>query len=191
LNLPLDAFLVGSFSRLAQWKGQHVLLEAVRRDPRLHAVLVGAPLFGEDEYEAQLRAFVAEHGLGERVHLLGFQHDIAACMGAVDVVAHTSITPEPFGRVIVESMLARRPIVAARAGGVIEIVEEGVDGLLYTPGDVAALTEALGALHDDQKLRTRLVAQGYLTAVERFGTKAYVEGVERILKDVAKAAKAR
>jgi glycosyltransferase involved in cell wall biosynthesis len=185
LKLPRDAFLVGSFSRLARWKGQHVLLEAMVLNPQMHAVLVGAPLFGEDAYEAELRAFVASHGLAERVHFLGFQHDIAACMCAVDAVAHTSITPEPFGRVIVEGMLAQRPVVAARAGGVLEIVEDGVNGVLCAPGDARALADVLAGLRSDTALRERLVRKGYQTAVGRFGTAAYVAGVERILKDVA------
>jgi glycosyltransferase involved in cell wall biosynthesis len=185
LNLPQDAFLVGSFSRLARWKGQHVLLEALLLNPDMHAVLVGAPLFGENEYEAELHAFVAGNGLAGRVHFLGFQHDIAACMCAVDVVAHTSITPEPFGRVIVEGMLARRPVVAARAGGVVEIIEDGIDGLLCEPGDVRALADTLSQLQSSTALRDRLVSSGYRTALQRFGTDNYVSGVERILKKVA------
>jgi glycosyltransferase involved in cell wall biosynthesis len=187
LKLPQDAFLVGSFSRLAQWKGQHVLLEAMVLNPHMHAVLVGAPLFGEDAYEAKLHAFVAAHGLGDRVHFLGFQDDVAACMCAVDVVAHTSITPEPFGRVIVEGMLAQRPVVASRAGGVTEIIEDGVNGVMCTPGDAHALADTLAELRSDQALRDRLVARGYQTAVRRFGTQAYVDGVERILAHVAGA----
>ncbi|MPW21282.1 glycosyltransferase [Paraburkholderia sp. CNPSo 3157] len=190
LNLPKDAFLVGSFSRLAQWKGQHVLLEAMVLNPGMHAVLVGAPLFGENAYEAQLHAFVASHGLNDRVHFLGFQDDVAACMCAVDAVAHTSITPEPFGRVIVEGMLARRPVVAARAGGVMEIIDDNVNGLMCTPGDAHALADTLAELRANPALRERLVAQGYQTAVCKFGTQAYVEGVERILMSVA-SAKAR
>ena len=191
LKLPQGAFLVGSFSRLARWKGQHVLLEAMVLNPHMHAVLVGAPLFGEDPYEVDLRAFVASHDLGERVHFLGFQHDIAACMCAVDAVAHTSITPEPFGRVIVEGMLAQRPVVAARAGGVLEIVEDGVNGVLCEPGDAHALADVLAELRSDTALRERLVRNGYQTALGRFGTAAYVAGVERILKGVAGGNKAR
>jgi glycosyltransferase involved in cell wall biosynthesis len=193
LNLPRDAFLVGSFSRLARWKGQHVLLEAMAHggaalNPQMHAVFVGSALFGEDAYEAELRAFVAQHGLTGRVHFLGFQHDIAACMGAMDIVAHTSITPEPFGRVIVEGMLARRPVVAARAGGVTEIVRDGENGMLCEPGDARALAATLAELHANRTLRERLVTHGYRTAVDSFGTVAYVDGVERILKRVAAVA---
>jgi glycosyltransferase involved in cell wall biosynthesis len=184
-GLPQDAFLVGSFSRLARWKGQHILLEALLEAPEMHAVLVGAALFGEDAYEAELRAYVLEQGLADRVHFLGFQHDIAACMKAVDVVAHTSISPEPFGRVIIEGMLAKRPIVAARAGGVTDIVEDRENGILCTPGDVHALAGALGELSADAGLRNRLVEQGYANAINRFGTERYVESVQKILSDVA------
>ncbi|HDR8985133.1 TPA: glycosyltransferase [Burkholderia vietnamiensis] len=190
-GLPEHAWLVGSFSRLAHWKGQHLLLEAATRHPDMHVVLVGAPLFGEDEYAAQLHETVARHRMGDRVHFLGFQRDVAACMKAVDMVAHTSITPEPFGRVIVEGMLARRPVVAARAGGVVEIIEDGENGLLCEPGNAAALADALGRLKHDGALRERLIASGRATAVRRFGTETYVERVEKILADTAKAAKAK
>ncbi|MEX3960852.1 glycosyltransferase family 4 protein [Paraburkholderia sp. EG286B] len=184
IGLPEDAFLVGAFSRLARWKGQHVLLEALLDEPRAHAVLVGAPLFGEDAYAAELRAFVEANGLQQRVHFLGFRHDIAACMRAVDVIAHTSITPEPFGRVVVEGMLAQRPVVASRDGGVTEIVEHGESGLLCTPGDAKELAATIGRLHDDAALRDGLAAQGLATARARFGKQQYVDAVERVLDGV-------
>ncbi|WP_321964606.1 glycosyltransferase family 4 protein [Paraburkholderia sp. J7] len=184
IGLPEDAFLVGAFSRLARWKGQHVLLEALLDEPRAHAVFVGAPLFGEDAYAAELRAFVDANGLQARVHFLGFRHDIAACMRAVDVIAHTSITAEPFGRVVVEGMLAQRPVVASRDGGVTEIVEHGKSGLLCTPADAKELAATIGRLHDDAGLREALAAQGLATARERFGKQQYVEAVERVLDGV-------
>ena len=88
-------------------------------------------------------------------------------------------------------MLARRPVVAARAGGVVEIIEDGDNGLLCAPGDAAALADALATLKRDGALRERLVASGRATAVRRFGTETYVERVEKILADTAKAAKAK
>ncbi|MDR5761132.1 glycosyltransferase family 4 protein [Caballeronia sp. LZ035] len=190
-GLPREAFLVGCFSRLARWKGQHVLLEALRESPDMHAVLVGAALFGEDAYEAELRAYVDEHGLQDRVHFLGFQDDIAACMKAVDVVTHTSIMAEPFGRVIIEGMLSKRPVVATRAGGVMDIVEDGENGILCSPGDAAELARILDRLRKNQPLRERLVEQGYENATRRFGTERYVESVEKILVDVAERSRKR
>jgi len=181
LGLPGDAFIVGSFSRLAHWKGQHVLLEAALQDPQLHVALVGAPLFGEDAYEAALKAFVETHRMASRVHFLGFRDDVAACMRAVDVIAHTSIAPEPFGRVIVEGMLAKRPVVAMRAGGVTEIIDDGMNGLLCEPDSAEALSAAITRLRTDAQLRARLVDTGYDIARRRFGTRTYIDGVSRIL----------
>ncbi|QBQ99010.1 glycosyltransferase family 4 protein [Paraburkholderia pallida] len=189
IGLPQDAFLVGAFSRLARWKGQHVLLEALLLEPRAHAVFVGAPLFGEDAYAQELHEFVAARGLADRVHFLGFRHDIAACMRAMDVIAHTSITPEPFGRVVVEGMLAQRPVVASRDGGVKEIVEHGKNGLLCTPGDAQELAKTLGALCDDAALCERLAHNGLAVARERFGKEQYVEAVGRVLDGVVTRAR--
>ena len=110
-------------------------------------------------------------------------------MCAVDAVVHTSITPEPFGRVIVEGMLAQRPVVAARAGGVLEIVDDYENGMLCTPGDAHALADALAELSSNDELRARLVKNGYKTALSRFGTDTYVGSVERILRRVASSAK--
>ncbi|WP_322004131.1 glycosyltransferase family 4 protein [Paraburkholderia tropica] len=189
IGLPQDAFLVGAFSRLARWKGQHVLLEALLLEPRAHAVFVGAPLFGEDAYAQELHDFVKANGLESRVHFLGFRHDIAACMRAMDVIAHTSITAEPFGRVVVEGMFAQRPVVASRDGGVTEIVTHDKSGLLCTPGDARELATTLGALYDDENLRERLAQDGLAVARERFGKEQYVEAVERVLDGVAARAR--
>ncbi|GLU33484.1 glycosyltransferase family 4 protein [Trinickia caryophylli] len=184
LGLPADAFIVGCFSRLAHWKGQHVLLDAARLDPQMHVALVGAAFFGEDDYELSLKAFVEKHGLRSRVHFLGFRDDVPACMRAMDAIAHTSIAPEPFGRVIVEGMLARRPVVAMRAGGVTEIVDDGINGLLCEPGEATALAAALTRLRTDAQLRARLVEKGYDVARQRFGSRAYLDGVRRVLSRV-------
>jgi glycosyltransferase involved in cell wall biosynthesis len=144
-RLGVDARpLVGVFSRLAPWKGQHVLLDALDRLPGWQALLVGDALFAEDgPYAAALRARAAAPGLAGRVHFLGFRDDVPALVKACDVVAHTSVAPEPFGRVIVEGMLAGRPVVAADAGGAREIVEDGRTGRLVAPGDAGALAAAL------------------------------------------------
>ncbi len=167
-GLPSEAFLVGCFSRLAHWKGQHVLLQAIASDARMHAVLVGGPLFGAHAYERELRQQVDTLGIADRVHFLGFQSDIPALMCAMDVVAHTSVAPEPFGRVIVEGMLAGRPVVVSNAGGVGEIVEQMKSGLLVEPGHADDLHHALTLLHDDTVLSQRLASEGCIRARSLF-----------------------
>ena len=103
-----DRFVIGHFSRLSPWKGQHILLEALVHCPAdVVAILVGDALFGEQDYVQTLKAQVESLGLQNRVHFLGFRSDIVPLMHACDVVAHTSTAPEPFGRVIAEAMLCR------------------------------------------------------------------------------------
>ncbi|WOD39259.1 glycosyltransferase [Nodosilinea sp. E11] len=143
-----DRFVVGHFSRLSPWKGQHVLIEALAHCPDdVVAVLVGDALFGEDDYVAQLKQQVQRLNLGDRVHFLGFRADIPALMQSCDLVAHTSTAPEPFGRVIVEAMLCQRVAIAAAAGGATELIDHGKTGWLCPPNDPQKLAELILATY--------------------------------------------
>lgn len=174
-----NAPVVGVFSRLAPWKGQHVLLDALAQMPGVHALLVGDALFGEDhQYARQLRDQRKALGLTDRVHFLGFRDDIPALMHLVDVVVHTSTAPEPFGRVIVEGMLAGTPVVATAAGGAREIVEDKENGLLVPPGDPRALRSALNRLLAHSNWARQLAQTGQHSARRRFSP-------ENMLADIA------
>jgi glycosyltransferase involved in cell wall biosynthesis len=80
------------------------------------------------------------------------------------VAVHASVTPEPFGQVVVEAMAAGLPVVAAAAGGPAEVVTDGVDGILVPPGDVDRLAAALRRLAGDADLRDRLGQAGRVRA---------------------------
>lgn len=162
-------FLVGHFSRLSPWKGQHVLLEALGKCPEdVTAVFVGDALFGEQDYVQHLHDRVTELGLEERVRFLGFRSDIVQLMSACDLVAHTSIAPEPFGRVIVEAMLCGRPVVAAEAGGAIELVEPGITGFLVPPEEPQQLAEVIISCRNQPEKTKAIAHQAQNQASERF-----------------------
>ncbi|NYH21495.1 glycosyltransferase involved in cell wall biosynthesis [Paraburkholderia bryophila] len=186
LGLPADAWLAGLFGRLAPWKGQHIALDAIARLPGTHLVLVGAPLFGEDAYAQRLHEQAAALGIADRVHFAGFQDDVPAWMSAMDVILHTSTEPEPFGRVIVEGMAAARPVIAAAAGGVTEIVRHRHNGWLVKPGDVGALAEAIGTLRDDPVLAQRLARQARDDARSAFSVEQYLEKMTQAIRRVAR-----
>ncbi|CCD89076.1 putative glycosyltransferase, group 1 [Bradyrhizobium sp. ORS 285] len=157
LGLP-PAPLVGVFSRLAQWKGQHVLVEALAKLPGVHGIIVGDALFGEQDYAAQLKRQVTELGLADRIHFLGHRGDVPLLMQAVDAMVHPSIDPEPFGRTLVEAMLAGVPVIATDAGAAPDILEHGRAGMLVPPGDARALAEALDSvLSEPSVLASQLV----------------------------------
>lgn len=161
--------VVGVFSRLAEWKGQHILLEALSGLSGIHGILVGDAIFsGDEKYGDTLRERAQALGMDDRIHFLGFRNDVPALMKAVDIVVHTSVAPEPFGRVIVEGMLAKRPVIATRAGGTAEIIEEGETGVLVPPGNPRALRHAIQALLDNTNRRRRIAKNGSRMARGRF-----------------------
>ena len=181
-----DASVVGVFSRLAAWKGQDVLLRALPELPGVHALLVGKAMFQEDrQYERELHRLTEALGLQDRVHFLGFRRDVPALMQAVDVVAHTSTAPEPFGRVIVEGLMAGTPVVAARAGGALEIIDDGCTGRLVTPGDPEALARTLADVLVHPEEASRLAARGRRAAEDRFSIEAMLHQAEAVIGEVA------
>lgn len=184
LGLREDNFVVGHFSRLSPWKGQHVLLEALVNCPEpVVVLLVGAALFGEEAYVAQLRQQVISLGLEHRVQFLGFRSDTAELMATCDLITHTSIAAEPFGRVIVEAMLARRPIIGAAAGGVLELIEPGQTGWLVSPGDAVALAKVMTDCWSDRPQLQRIADQAYAVAQERFHLSRTQEQLHSLLVD--------
>lgn len=183
---------IGMVGRIAPWKGQDVFLRAFARafpDGAETAAIIGAPLFGEDEYDRSLRSLAIELAIGDRVEFTGFREDVGAELARFTALVHASVTPEPFGQVIVEGMSAGLPVIAAAAGGPVEIVEDGRSGLLFPPGDVDALAELLRRVVGDPELRQRLgraarerakafapdavaqrVLEGYELALQKSGT---------------------
>jgi glycosyltransferase involved in cell wall biosynthesis len=156
-------FTVGMVGRLAPWKGQDVFVRAFRDafpDGDQRAIVVGAPLFGEDDFETSLHALVDRLGLGGRIELRGFRDDVAGELHEIDALVHASVIPEPFGRVVVEGMAAGLPVIAADAGGPREIITHEVDGLLHAAGDRASLAAALVRLAESPTTRERLGSAG-------------------------------
>ena len=138
---------IGLIGRLAPWKGQHIFIRAaslvVKKFPSCKFQIIGAALFGEDDYERDLRALVKTLGLAGQVEFTGFRSDVADLIRRLDVVVHASTVGEPFGQVVIEAMAASKPVVATRGGGVVEIVMDGVTGILVPMGDAESMAGAI------------------------------------------------
>ncbi len=183
-----DRFLIGHFSRLCAWKGQHILIDALTHcPPDVTAVLVGDDLFGEQDYVQELHDQVARLGLSDRVHFLGFRSDVVPLMKMCDLITHTSTTAEPFGRVIVEAMLCGKPIIAADAGGVLEIVEPGVTGWLVPPGDAQRLAETINHCRNHWQETQTIAQQGRQQAKQRFNLTVTRKQIRHLLEQVIAA----
>ncbi|MEH1897515.1 MAG: glycosyltransferase family 4 protein [Nostoc sp.] len=175
-------FVVGHFSRLAPWKGQHILIDALAKCPQeVTAILVGDALFGEQDYVQKLHQQVADLGLENRVKFLGFRSDIPQLMAACNLVAHTSTSPEPFGRVIVEAMLCGKPVVAAKAGGVMELVEQGLNGFLVTPGEPQELAQVIITCLQETEITATIANNAKTTASRRFDVATINQQIAQLL----------
>ncbi len=176
-------FVVGHFSRLSPWKGQHILIEALTHCPdNVVALLVGDTLFGETAYVEQLHQQIEQLGLQRRVKFLGFRQDVAPLMAACDLVAHTSTAPEPFGRVIVEAMLCGTPVVAAQAGGAMELVEPDVTGWLVPPGQPMKLAESINICYHQPDVAGAIAQRAKQFAQAQFNWATIQQQIDRLLK---------
>jgi glycosyltransferase involved in cell wall biosynthesis len=182
-GLP-DGFLIGVFSRLAPWKGQHIALQALPALPGARLVIVGDALFGEDAFAARLRRDATTLGVADRVTFLGHRKDVPALMRLMDVVVHPSIAAEPFGRTLVEAMLCRVPVVAANTGAVPEILDDGRAGTLVRPGDVAALADALILLRDQPGPDASRLDHAEARARTVYGQAGMRAGIDIVLSDL-------
>ncbi len=175
-------FIVGHFSRLAPWKGQHILIAALSQcPPEVSVILVGDALFGEQDYVQELHTQVTRLGLENRVKFLGFRGDVPQLMAACHLVTHTSIAPEPFGRVIVEAMLCGRPVVAAKAGGAMELIEHGVNGFLVTPGLPEELAKVINTCLQETEITTSIASYSREMACQRFDINAINRQIAQLL----------
>jgi glycosyltransferase involved in cell wall biosynthesis len=173
-ELPSNALVIGMVAQLIARKGHRYLLDAVdvlRRDyPQLQVLL-----FGKGPLRDELAGEINARGLRECVHLAGFRNDLPAWLGGLDILAHPA-DMEGLGVSLLQASAAAVPIVASRAGGLPEAVEDGVNGLLVPPGDVPALTAALRKLLGDAALRHQFGAAGRARILSQFSIDAMVDG---------------
>lgn len=184
LGLP-EGPLVGVFSRLAAWKGQHVVIEALSRLPDVRCAIIGSALFGETAYAEELKALTERLGLGERIVFLGQRSDVPDLMRAVDIVVHPSVLPEPFGLTVVEGMLAERPVVASAAGAIPEILEGGKAGWLVPPADPEAMALAIREILSEPAAVARKTAYARQRAERFYSTEQMVARVCDVISEVA------
>ncbi len=184
-ELRLSAAPVASvFSRLTPWKGQHIVLRALRDVPDVQLLIVGAPLFsGEAEYEAELRRLTQELGMVDRVKFLGFRKDVPRLLKMSDFPIHSSIAPEPFGRVIVEGMMAEKPVIATTGGGASEIITHLKTGVLVTPNQSDELANAIRMLVNNPDAACEIAKAGREEAIRRFSVAAMIRAIEKTIAE--------
>jgi len=183
-GVPEASPCFGIVGLLVAWKGQDVFLRAAKRVleqvPEAYAFVIGGAPRGGRDYEEMLRALAAELGIADRVIFTGFRSDIPDMLKLLHVVAHASVQTEPFGRVIAEAMAMGRPVVAARAGGPTEIIDDGRTGFLVPTRDDEALANRIAALLRDPEMATRIGEAGRRAVIEKFSAEDHVRLVTEL-----------
>ena len=183
----LDGPLVAALGALAPDKGTRELVQAVahlnRSGRRVDLALAGPSL---STFERWYTALEAEQRLGTRLLGVISPDEKRDLLDAADIVALPSRT-ESFGIVFVEAWANRKPVIAADAGAVPELVRDGENGLLVPFGHVEALARAICRLLDDRELALSLGERGYRLAIERYTWAAVHERVKRAFEIALRA----
>jgi len=189
LGLTSSDFLVGCVGALAAQKGHLLLLAAVAALapdlPQLHVALVG-----EGELQGRLLDEARGLGIGDRIHLTGFRDDVPQVTTAFNLAVLPSVAGEGSPATVKEAMAAGVPVIATDIGGVREILEDGKQGLLISPGSAKALQAALRLLIEDSQLRDAMGDAGRERARD-FSMERMITKTEHVYASLSDAATVR
>jgi len=176
--------------RLVSWKGQDYFLKAIatarKTDTSVRGLIVGdgEATSGSDAYVGRLKTLASELNLDEFVTFTGHRTDVPNIMKSVDGVICASSDPEPFGRVIIESMAVGTPAIATNAGGAADIIADGVDGLLVPIKDSDALAEAILRVSGDDAFAREMREAAMRTVADRYTEKQHVARVRDVYRTI-------
>jgi glycosyltransferase involved in cell wall biosynthesis len=183
MGLPADALLVGMVARVDAFKGQHLLVQAARQivdaAPRAHFLFVG---HAEEQIQQSLWEAACASGVEDRLRFAGVRNDVPRLLEAMDVVALPSVT-EACSMAIIEAMSMGKPVVATRAGGNPELLEDGQSGLLVGRNS-DELAAAIASLLTDHTRRVEMGSAAQQRASTRFTAEAMARRLEALYAQV-------
>ncbi len=179
LSIADDVVLVGQIGRVDEFKGAQLLVETVKSvvlsHPNIHFMFIGQ---AQPEFEQSLRQIAEDGHVSDHVTFLGVRNDVARLLGALDIVTLPSIN-EACSMAIIESMASGKPVIATRAGGNPELIDNGITGLL-----VERNSEALGAaileLATDREKSERMGTAASVRAKNTFIAPVMAKNMEEV-----------
>ncbi|MCK4423298.1 MAG: glycosyltransferase, partial [Candidatus Omnitrophica bacterium] len=183
-------YRIGIIGRLTPIKGHPVFIKAIHRliscDPNLKikAFIIGEASGDKEDYFLELKKQVKKLGLDDHLEFSGRKSDIPEVLSELDIMVLATTVPEAFGRVIIEAQAVGVPVIATRVGGVVDVVQDGSNGLLVPPGDDQAIEEAILKLIKDKPLRDSLVQAGRESVEEKFNLNKMAAKILEVYKEV-------
>jgi len=173
-----EEFNVGIIGRITPLKGHLNFIKAMakvsRSIPRLKIWIVGDAGANKQAYKEQVQVLVRRLGLWHCTEFLGVQRNIPEIMSHLDLVVLATTTHEAFGRVIIEAQAAGVPVVATEVGGVVDIIENNVNGLLVPPGDDGSMADAVMRIFKDTLLARTLAENAYKKVLAKYNVELMV-----------------
>ena len=189
-----DAVVIVHASRMQEWKGHRLLLEAARGLRGIGKWVIwfvgGAQREFESRYLESLRQMASECEIADRVRFVGERRDVERLLSAADIHCQPNTTPEPFGIAFVEALYASLPVVTTAIGGAVEIVDDSC-GVLVAPADAAALAGSLRRIVTDTATRKRLGSGGPRRAHELSRPELQMTRLREIFQTLGKSENAR
>jgi len=149
----------------------------VRNECGAHLLIVGS---GDARYVRSLRRLIRDCELEDRVRFVGYDENPARLVAGADLLLVCS-RAEAFGRVTVEAMMLGKPVIGAKSGGTVELIQDGTNGFLYTPGDYKELGERILFLERHPDRRRAMGDTARIWAAQRFTKRRYGEALLREL----------
>lgn len=186
-GIPEGKTVVAVIGRFDRQKGQDVFLKAIAsllpRHPSLHALLVGEETRGEEGFSRELKHLVDSLHLSRAVQFLPFTKEVPKLLAGIDILCLTSLS-ETYGLITLEAMAMQKPVVATNAGGVPEIVEEGITGMLVPPSNPQELGRAIDTILSRPEA-ARAMALSARTAVQhKFNAKHQFDRFREVVSTV-------
>lgn len=193
-RISKDSEVIGVVGHIRYWKGQEIIVRATAllksRFPRVRCLLVGGGGEADRAYGQKLEDLCRELGITENVIFTGFQRNAIDYMALMDVVAHTSVDPEPFGIVTLEAMSLAKPLVSTTIGGPAEVVVHGETGLLVDAGKPVLLANAIASLLQDREHAEMLGRKGLARLHEHFGIDKNVAANTAVYEEILRRSQA-
>ena len=187
---PSATPLIALVGRISAWKGQHIFIAPAarvrERFPQARFQIIGSAMFGEEEYEKEIRAQSVALGLQDCLEFTGFRADVPELIDALDILVHASTSGEPFGQVVIEGMAAGKPVVATNGGGIPEIMRDDETGILVPMGDAPAMAEALIRLLAEPDTAAAMGAAGRRRVLAHFTAEHTARKVEAVFREHAR-----
>jgi glycosyltransferase involved in cell wall biosynthesis len=178
-------FTVGLLGRIAEFKGQHLLIEAAEKLKNegifIQVFIVGEPF--EKEYFEHIRAYVTSHHLENQICFLDFYENPFELVSCLDALVLTT-KRETFGLVLIEGMHAGIPVIGSDEGGVPEIIDHKETGLLFESWNSTSLAEAIKRLYQDRQFAKKLGQAGQKKAREQFDAEVQYQKVFQTFTEV-------